>query len=195
MKSLSFILPFLLFITSFSLKAQQSDTLLIYPNPFADTTTFEIQNLNNDLVSLVVVNKFGALVKTFYKDTVLSGNKINLFIGDTLPDDIYFVIYKINLTTKSRKILKNSSVNITENWSRKNQIKIFPNPAQDVLNIDANQEITSVEIFDVSGKIIQAYKVAHSNSETIDIRSLSAGEYIVVVTQGFQKISKPFIKD
>lgn len=59
---------------------------------------------------------------------------------------------------------------------------IFPNPANDVLNIqlDEEQEL-NVKIFDLSGKVVLAKEYGQSFGEQINTSNLQAGMYIVQV--------------
>lgn len=64
-------------------------------------------------------------------------------------------------------------------------ISVFPNPAKDVLNIVANDEIASVVITTMDGKT-----VVTADSKTIDVASLNVGMYIYKVTTLSGKVSQ-----
>jgi hypothetical protein len=68
-------------------------------------------------------------------------------------------------------------------------VMIYPNPAQDVLNIQTDGRFSSAEITDFSGKT-----VAKSNSPAIDIRGLSNGVYFVKITTNEGVVNTKFIK-
>lgn len=59
----------------------------------------------------------------------------------------------------------------------KTSLKVYPNPASDVVTISAKQEIQSVSIIDLSGKRIQAVK---TNSQ-VNVSKLAKGTYILQV--------------
>ncbi|WP_452222888.1 aryl-sulfate sulfotransferase [Lacinutrix chionoecetis] len=69
-------------------------------------------------------------------------------------------------------------------------IKIYPNPVQDVLKISYNEAILNIEIFSILGKKIKTV----SNTKSVDLANLNAGMYIVKIQSenGFltQKIIK-----
>lgn len=67
----------------------------------------------------------------------------------------------------------------------------YPNPAKNVLNITASEEISSVSILSLDGKV-----VATSSSNTVDVSSLTTGVYMYEVTtvNGKKAINK-FVKE
>jgi pimeloyl-ACP methyl ester carboxylesterase len=59
-------------------------------------------------------------------------------------------------------------------------LKLQPNPADDQLFIDLNKEVKTIEILDLTGKIINTY--ANKNtSHLIDVKHLSSGMYFLKV--------------
>jgi hypothetical protein len=76
-----------------------------------------------------------------------------------------------------------------------NTFAIYPNPSQDVIFIKSDiQDFKLVEIYDLQGK--QLLKKEYSNQNSIAVRQLEKGVYILQLTnaQG-QKISRKFIKN
>ena len=63
---------------------------------------------------------------------------------------------------------------INENLASK--VRIFPNPAKDILYIESELPFTSIEIFNQSGQ-----KLLHSENLTTDISGLPGGTYLVKV--------------
>ncbi|WP_298542382.1 T9SS type A sorting domain-containing protein [uncultured Aquimarina sp.] len=61
-------------------------------------------------------------------------------------------------------------------------IKMFPNPASDVLNFrgSKNQEISSLELFDLQGKRVRS-QLVDVNSPSMDVKNLNTGLYIVQI--------------
>ncbi len=87
------------------------------------------------------------------------------------------VLHKINTTTslypdaiESRP--KNQLVKKTDN-----QIRIFPNPANDIIYI-SNAQNSVLSIYDLSGRLVKSVNVV-SNYQMIDVSDLSRGVYIV----------------
>lgn len=74
--------------------------------------------------------------------------------------------------------------------TKKENLTIFPNPASDVLNIRSVAKIRSVDVFDLSGKKVS---VRH-NGNTVDIRSLQNGTYLLTVETANGSFTEKFIK-
>ena len=69
---------------------------------------------------------------------------------------------------------------------------LYPNPAQDQLNIvNFNGEISSVELIDLQGKILKTYS---GNVHTITLDDLSTGNYFVRVYTADNAVVKQFYK-
>ena len=66
----------------------------------------------------------------------------------------------------------------------KNNVKIYPNPAEDVLFIDfAENGVYIVTLFNSTGKKIENYRFTHhdSNSNSLNVQQLSSGLYYLIV--------------
>ncbi|MCG2418400.1 T9SS type A sorting domain-containing protein [Aequorivita sp. F47161] len=63
------------------------------------------------------------------------------------------------------------------------KIVAYPNPASDILNIQAEASISSIEIMNVLGQTLLTSK-GNSNREQVDVSGLSAGNYFVRVVVG-----------
>ncbi len=73
-------------------------------------------------------------------------------------------------------------------------LNIFPNPTSNTLNFDTNNwnEISSITIIDVTGKVINAkYNL---NQKSIDVSNLQSGVYFVKFASDDKMITKKFIK-
>ena len=73
-----------------------------------------------------------------------------------------------------------------------NTISLYPNPAQEVLNISSSNSITNIEVYDLLGK-----KVAtNNNTKNVNVAALGKGAYIVKVMQeNGSVVAKQFIKE
>jgi hypothetical protein len=65
------------------------------------------------------------------------------------------------------------------------EINIFPNPTEDYFSIEPAQIITSIKLFDISGKQVEFQKI---NENTYSISKLPKGIYHVVIESGEEKI-------
>ena len=67
--------------------------------------------------------------------------------------------------------------------------EVYPNPANDILNVRSNEAVRQLDIVDMTGRT-----VVSANSNSVNVATLSAGVYIVRITTtsgtGMQKIVK-----
>lgn len=66
-----------------------------------------------------------------------------------------------------------------------------PNPAHSKIVIHSNEKVESVEVYDISGKLIST----HSNSNEIDVSGLTQGMYFLRMNFGNEIVTKKFIKN
>ena len=73
------------------------------------------------------------------------------------------------------------------------KLSYYPNPVIDVLTISYTNEITSVQVYDISGRLVRDMK-PNSNEVTVDLSDLAASVYVVKVfadtTSGEFKVVK-----
>lgn len=88
---------------------------------------------------------------------------------------------------------KNSTTTINK-VEEDSEIKIFPNPARDLLTVQVNnEEIIKVEIINNIGQKINLAQNSSSNQITIDISSLKSGIYYCTVQSLEKKISQKIV--
>lgn len=78
----------------------------------------------------------------------------------------------------SIQISTNGVLGVSENVQIKNNIKAYPNPFVDVLNISDVKDVKSIIISDMSGKIVRTIQKPES---TIRLSDLNAGMYLVIL--------------
>jgi uncharacterized repeat protein (TIGR01451 family) len=60
-------------------------------------------------------------------------------------------------------------------------VKIYPNPAKDVVKVESNNTIKNIQLYDVQGRVLQTV-TPNQNAATIDISAKAAGIYFLKVT-------------
>lgn len=75
----------------------------------------------------------------------------------------------------------------------KSDFKLFPNPAQSNLNIEATFEITQLSLFNTSGQMLFTQINSSSSNQVQFAFDLSSGFYIVQVKGKNQVVSKPLV--
>ena len=87
--------------------------------------------------------------------------------------DLFVTEYDGNKVRKVSSVALNSSEFQTNNL----KLNLYPNPASDILNIETENELKSVEIYSIQGQ-----KVLSAVSKEINISNLTSGLYLVQVT-------------
>jgi hypothetical protein len=72
----------------------------------------------------------------------------------------------------------------------KNEVTVYPNPANDILNITANGEVSNVVISTLDGKVMKT-----SNESSVDVSNLTSGMYIYQVTVNGKVSTGNFVKN
>jgi hypothetical protein len=121
--------------------------------------------------------------------TSQSTNAID-FIYDAPGNLLYWVgrqeaVYPIYLDyTSTYFILKYSIPTVPRiaNFQNNFQLSIYPNPATDKLTIQSEENLTSVIIYDLQGRIVYQTGESDENSIDIDLHNFSPGTYITKIT-------------
>ena len=73
-------------------------------------------------------------------------------------------------------------------------VKVYPNPTKNILNIESNSfEVSSVEIHDVLGK--RVFQQNGLNNNQIDISNLTNGIYIMKINADGKTLTRKIIKE
>lgn len=97
------------------------------------------------------------------------------------------------LTIDPNQWILNGTAAITENPLLNTQpvteteFRIFPNPATDLLNIQATSEIEILRIFDANGKLLQEQQSSGGNTLTVDVSNWNSGMYWIQINRGASK--------
>lgn len=77
-----------------------------------------------------------------------------------------------------------------------NEVKVYPNPAQDMLNVEvAGVEISSVNIYSLDGKKVVTNNVSNVSTTKVDVSSLTVGTYIYeIVSSNGATFKSKFVK-
>ncbi len=72
---------------------------------------------------------------------------------------------------------------------RAKTVQVYPNPAREVLNIELDQELESLEVYSVAGVLCGTYK-----TKSPDVSQLAAGVYLLKIRTANQLATVRFIK-
>lgn len=73
-------------------------------------------------------------------------------------------------------------------------ISIYPNPAKNFLNISSETILDAAEIYDVTGRLVKLVRFNGLISNSINVQSLTGGNYIVKMKSGDLSVARKFIK-
>ncbi len=133
--------------------------------------SLDLKDSNNPLIIVDDVNKF----KNTFGET---------YYNSTTQTEVPY-----NLTTSSEPCERSlSTVNIN-----KSEVKLYPNPTADVLNIETDANKNLIKIIDLSGKVISTYSV-QENKISLKVQHLPKGIYIVEIENEKGKTISKFIK-
>ncbi len=137
---------------------QSTNTVKIYLNGELKTNgTFSSLNTSEFVVALYLGSLFGGTTQRYFG----------------YVDDLK--IYNYALSDAQVLNLFNTNTLSSSDFNQNNlEVKLYPNPANNVLNIETALEIQNVEIYNIQGQ-----KVLSSNQKQINVSDLAAGMYMV----------------
>lgn len=173
------ILIFLVIFSFGNTYSQDKDSLNVQPSQFVSSTVIHFELANSSIVSLAVYDRFGVVVRNYYQSsTLLNGFYNEMFFADTLVDDMYFVNLQIDQKPIiTQKIIKNSTLGLSENSPKIIDLTISPNPfsSQITIPIEGSKKI---EIKDLAGKIVHSIVTEET---IISVSKLPKGEYLISI--------------
>ncbi|MBB6369105.1 T9SS type A sorting domain-containing protein [Chryseobacterium shigense] len=118
--------------------------------------------------------------------------KTSLATGDAFSNtaNIYFD-YNAPIITNTYTTTVRGTLAAAEAKPQEN-ITIYPNPVQDILYIRSGEKIIKTEIYDASGRILNAKGV---NGNSVNVSELAKGSYIITLFTKDKTVVRKFIKN
>lgn len=105
-----------------------------------------------------------------------------------------YVIPRACISLELSECVGDVFVNSTSTIENNTKIKLFPNPAINMLTIDAGSEaIQSIQLFDFNGQLLKTVELSNATKKEIDLSDFSDGFYIVKVHVGDVQFFKKFV--
>jgi len=161
-----------------------------------DTGLHWIDAMNDSLID--GLQHYGNLVPTHTWDTLTIANLSNMLIWDTSRVGVFSFRFTLITDSSTRPrdgwMMDNFSMfypgeGVTQ-VNKNTQVKIYPNPAQNYINITAIYTIRDISIINVLGQTVLR-KTCHTASASLDIGDLPKGIYLIKVDDTTQR----FVKD
>jgi hypothetical protein len=148
-------------------------------------------------VGNTITVKDGYYLGASHNITMQAGRSISLLPGTniSLGSQYHAFItncgrsFKQNLNQKDQKGMV-LELDKEERMQLKNEVKIYPNPVSDILTINSDAAIETVEVFDMSGRKLPV----GMNGNKADVRNLPSGTYTIRIKTKNGMLSKQFIK-
>ena len=168
-----------------NLLSLDTNSFVITPNPFVDTTNIHFEINNNDTVRLQIYNRWGNVIATLINNEVLqSGQYDYSYINDTLLNGVYYLLLKVNGEGYSKLLFKVDSINSIKKINQKDKFIFFPNPTTDFINISFNDNSNrEIRLINEKGKSLI---VTESSEKKIilNIQKFKSGLYILSIKNG-----------
>jgi hypothetical protein len=114
-------------------------------------------------------------IVTFYGIQTEDINTFSYTIEDV--DDYY----KLTITNNDGDWLVYNSILLSNPTFNENTVSLFPNPVQNILNIqNTASNLSKVQVYDLNGRLLQNYSL-QSQEVTLDVSQLNSGIYLVVL--------------
>lgn len=100
-----------------------------------------------------------------------------------------------SIISGSYQYLKMLDLTLSVNDVRKEiAARIYPNPISGIVNISAENEIESIEIYSLNGQILKTEKTSREKKVSVDISELSANNYLLKIKTGSGEKTVKIIK-
>ena len=139
----------------------------------------------------------GALISSATRSTWNTSNS-DFYLGKTpngsisysgLIDDLKIYNYALS-QAEITNLYVNNTLSSTDFNQNDLKVALYPNPANDVLNIETDLEIKAIEIFNIQGQ-----KVISSTQKQVNVTNLSSGIYMIKIQDSNNAIAtKKFVK-
>lgn len=108
-----------------------------------------------------------------------SFSKLSL-TGQTPGSTLYVSVWRYSTATDGAFQISayDASLSTSESVKTKNDIKAYPNPFVDVLNISDVSNVKSISVVDISGKLVKSFDKAES---VLHLGGLNSGMYLVIL--------------
>ena len=168
--------------------------------PPSGTLTIETRPATNTVMTDSVLTVFsgvcGTLVEIGCDDDSSDIGNFSLveLAGLTAGDVIYIGVWRYGTTLDGEFQISAFDALLSNNNFESTNLKSFPNPVKDILNLSYNKNISNVAVFNLLGQEVIT-KVINSNQSQIDMSHLSAGTYLVKLTADNQVKTIKVIKE
>jgi len=88
------------------------------------------------------------------------------------------------------KVYQQGELNMGANLDLEDTVSVYPNPASTIINLSTTIPLSSIEVYDVFGKLLFTKE---KDLTRIDVKEYSPGVYFLVISSNNQQIVKKVI--
>lgn len=143
-------------------------------NTFSNTPLYDMRNDQGEFSSWETIQA------TVDLSSLAGQNNVKLMFR-------YYGTYGAELWIDNINIFTGTGIAEIEN----NDVKVFPNPANNVINVNATSNISNVEVFTITGQKVGDF-TANSTKATISTANLTTGLYLMRIHTDNGVINKKF---
>ncbi|WCO02375.1 T9SS type A sorting domain-containing protein [Psychroserpens ponticola] len=164
-----------------------------------DMNTLRVMHASHEMMTRITDNRIEFVFDNINLEPEGRGNVVfkiktlnSLSIGDSVSNkaDIYFDYnYPIetNIATTTFDALS------VDEFGLKNSVSVYPNPTNGQLFINSTYKIDDIILYDIQGRKVEGFNVSETNM--LNISSVSKGVYFLEITSVKGKSTKKIIKD
>jgi hypothetical protein len=160
-------------------KAQSTNNLVFYPDPFVTTATITYTLATTDTVTLEIYDLTGKIQSTILNDSIIAAGTYTInYTPTNLTKGVYLLTFITKHGTINRKIIYQPSASAIQTINAQNLVfQIYPNPASNSISINYS-DLKRIEILDLNGRVIKTFI---ASDKTISVSDIPNGEYIIHV--------------
>jgi hypothetical protein len=216
-KSMEYLMRSMALATNGNYLALTDDSGIGDEHAIPTTDAYDVEKLNTLIQRLIIQyckipTTQNLFVGNFEKDTVVVTNKVIVAHHDVkkyvVEKEKPIKINESSFIEKTEQVEKSKldSVSILDNKidttttkvfidhvRREFEVKLYPNPAIDFVNLEIDGKVKDIFIADENGKIIKRINLIEESKITIEIRDLAIGVYFLKVFNGEQFKHSKFI--
>ena len=164
-----------------------------YPGDRIYTAFYYKDALAGSISSYRILTPDGEVWSEWEQEMETTFNASWWYWSEILPDDAPFGIWTLEATYSGEVLTHEYSYGVYANVENNDiQIKIYPNPAKNLLNITGINNTFKIIIIDLSGKTVFT---ENSKNNKVDITSIAAGLYTIQIQTEDKLYVEKFIKN